>query len=400
VENPKIRLIEAIPVTNEGVEMILLGDTLGITENRLIVSKDAAFLMSLMDGTRSLLDLQAEYLRAFGEIIYMDRIRGLVETLDSNFFLQSHTFEEHFEKLRRECERATVRKAHLAGKSYPEGAGDLLAYLNDMFPEREAREHHGEITGILAPHIDYERGKTVYRETYAHLKGVDKPLLIVFGTCHLPTERICSISSKDFATPLGILPNAKGLSTLIRENSTLRDYIEEWPHRTEHSIELQLPLIQFMAAEHEVEILPILTGSMHEFVDRRRDIGDGEIEEILGALKEVIRRYGKPYLILTGADLAHIGAQFGDTRRLDSLFMDLSKQKDQALLEFVERVDAKGFFETVRDERDARRICGLTPIYFQLRLLEGDTCEIVSYDQWTDSVSSVSFAGGVFRKTV
>ena len=206
-----------------------------------------------------------------------------------------------------------------------------------------------------------------------------------------------SISLKDFETPLETIPHAKGLGELILGNKILKKYIDEWPHRNEHSIELQLPLIQFMM-QQEFEILPILTGSMHEYVEGEKSIDDGEIDEIVTNLREVLAVYGRPFIILSGADLAHIGAQFGDRFALDMATLAHSKARDEILLESIKKVDAKGFFETIREEKDARRICGLTPIFFQLKLLEGSRCDIVGYDQWTDGKSSVSFAGGIFYK--
>ena len=115
-------------------------------------------------------------------------------------------------------------------------------------------------------------------------------------------------------------------------------------------------------------------------------------------MKQVLEKYGKPYLLIAGADLAHIGAQFGDKYALDRLTLGQSKTKDEEILEAVRQVDSQRFLAAIRAEEDRRRICGLAPIYFQLSLLEGSTCDLVDYDQWTDGASSVSFAGAVFYR--
>jgi MEMO1 family protein len=398
VEKPKVRWVEAIPMMQKGVETVLLRDMEGITENTLMVSRHTAFLLSLMDGTRTVRDLQAEFMRQFGELLYTEDIQTVIDTLDANLFLQNDAFQDHYGRLRAEYEGAPVRKSYLSGKSYPEGMGDLLRFLDEMFQAKGQPQTDGEVTGLLVPHIDYSRGTEVYQEIYPYLKTVKTPLLIILGTCHRPTERMWSISQKDFATPLGVMENPKDLCALIQENRTLSRYIDEWPHRSEHSIELQLPLIQYMAADRDVEILPILTGSMHEFTEGAKDIADGEIEDIIGNFCEVLGGYGKPYVILSAADLAHIGAQFGDTYALNRFTLDESEQKDRLILDRIGQNSAQGFLDVIRDERDRRRICGLAPIYFQLRLLEGSRCDIVSYRQWTDGKSSVSFAGGVFYR--
>jgi MEMO1 family protein len=397
MENPRIRWIEAVPFVQEGKELIILRDTEGITENALVVSREIAFMISLMDGSRTVRDIQVDYMRAAGELVYIEKIQELIDTMDSHLLLSNEKYKNHYTKLREEYEKSPVRRAFLAGRSYSANRMELLSFLDEMLKKEVNGTVQGEITGIMAPHIDYPRGMEVYRKTYPHLGNCANPLVVILGTCHHPTERIWSISLKDFETPLETIPHAKGLGDLIVGNKILKKYVDEWPHRNEHSIELQLPLIQFMMP-HDFEILPILTGSMHEHVGGEKSIDDVEIDEIVTNLKEVLAAYGRPFIILSGADLAHIGAQFGDSFALDTVALTHSKARDEILLESIRKVDAPGFFATIKEEKDARRICGLTPIFFQLKLLEGSRCDIVGYDQWTDGKSSVSFAGGIFHR--
>jgi len=412
MEHPKIRYIEAHQFIQNGREMVLLVDREGIAENTLIVSKDALFLISLMDGTRSLRDIQVDYMREFGQLLYMEHIEKLVNMLDSHHLLFSENFNKHLSALKRQYVQTPVRRPYLAGKSYPENRMELLTYLDEMFSEKTAPDkaeslsgglHYDknreiEITGLLAPHIDYNRGYDVYRNSYSYLRGIARPLIVIFGTCHNYTEKILSISMKDFSTPLDIVPNSSEISRLVMEHEMLKDYIDEWPHRVEHSIELQLPLLQFLIKE-AFEVFPILTGSMSEYIEGKKDIAtDGELKSIIDALKHILSAYGRPYLVVSGADLAHIGAQFGDREKLHTLTLMSSKRKDEELLKYISNVDGDGFFRAIQEEKDMRRICGLAPIYFQLKLLEGSICEIIDYRQWTDGVSSVSFAGAVFYR--
>ena len=397
MEYPRVRWIEAHPFKNEGREMVLLNDVEGIMENSLIVSQDILFIVSLMDGSRSLRDIQAEYMRTCGELLYMERLEEIVAAMDQSYLLFNENYRSHLAHLKMEYENTSVRKPALAGRSYPANRMDLLVALDEMFKAAPEKKNHGELAAILAPHIDYTRGINVYQQVYPYLRHTSKPLVVVFGTCHHMTEKIWNISLKDFETPLDIAPVTQELRSLVLHNDMLRDYIIEWPHRKEHSIELQIPLIQFNML-NDFEILPILTGSMHEYIEGVRDTNDDTLTGLADNLRDVLKAYGKPYIIIAGADLAHIGAQFGDPYPLDSFALARSKTKDEEILACVKELDAQSFFDAIKSERDARRICGLTPIYFLLRLMEGCTAEIVSYDQWTDGKSSVSFAGAVFYK--
>lgn len=397
MERPRIRFIEAFPYESEGRQLVVLRDAEGISREALAVSQDVAFMVSLMDGTNTLRDIQAEFMRASGEMVYVEQIEDLVKVLDQNLFLQNDRYMAHMKALYDEYDRLPVRPASLAGTGYSANRMDLLSFLDGMFDGHSHVDNApGEIAGILAPHIDYSRGASVYSRIYPYLKSTSKPLMVILGTCHRPTRGLFSISLKDFETPLETVPVAPELKDLIRGDGLLNRYIEEWPHRNEHSIELQLPLIQFII-QHDFEILPVLTGSMHEYVEGTKSIADDdEIRLLTEGLKNALDAYGKPCCIIAGADLAHIGAQFGDRYTLDAAVMERSRKKDEALLKHVKNVDADAFFREIREEGDKRRICGLTPIFFQLKLLEGCSAGIVDYDQWTDGHSSVSFAGGYF----
>ena len=397
MEKPRIRFIEAIPYEKDGQRLVILRDTEGISQEALAVSGQVAFMVSLMDGTNTLRDIQAACMRVSGEMVFMEQIEELVKVLDRNLFLYNDRYVAHVKALHDDYDRLAVRPSCCAGRSYSANRMDLLSFLDGMFDGNAGEQlpAPGDISGILAPHIDYPRGASVYRSIYPYFKGAPKPLLVIFGTCHHPTQRLWSISLKDFETPLERAPVDPELKELIRGNDVLKRYVDEWPHRNEHSIELQLPLIQFMVQD-DFAILPVLTGSMHEYIDGGKEIDNDEIVQLTEGLRSVLRACGKPYCIIAGADLAHIGAQFGDRYSLDAVTMGRSRTKDEMLLGHIRNVDARGFFEEVKQEGDRRRICGLTPIFFQLKLLEGSRAEIVGYDQWTDGRSSVSFAGGFF----
>lgn len=398
VNKPKLRWVEAMPFVKEGQEMVILSDSEGIVEQSLVVSKDVLFLLSLMDGTRTLRDIQADYMRHFGTLMYLEQVEDLIVKLDANLLLDNEKYAAFSAKIREEYEHAPIRASSCAGRSYPAGKMELLMLLDEMFRDNgkaQAKAPQHDITGILAPHIDYPRGRQVYRETYRYLRSSEKPLVVVLGTCHHLAQKIWNISCKDFATPIDVVPCSREIAARIQTDPFLKHYVCEWPHRNEHSVELQLPLIQFNM-QADFDILPIVTGSMHEYVEGRKDIDDAEITEIVQRFREILDECGKPCIIISGADLAHIGAQFGDTYRLNRFVLEQSREKDETILKSIRDVDARGFFEAVRAERDERRICGLTPIYFQLRLLQGHSCAVVDYGQWSDGRSSVSFAGGVF----
>jgi AmmeMemoRadiSam system protein B len=63
-------------------------------------------------------------------------------------------------------------------------------------------------------------------------------------------------------------------------------------------------------------------------------------------------------------------------------------------LSFTENLDAEGFFKSVEEEKDKRRICGLSPIYALLSTIKAKKGKLLHYDQALepDTGSVVSYA--------
>ncbi len=63
-------------------------------------------------------------------------------------------------------------------------------------------------------------------------------------------------------------------------------------------------------------------------------------------------------------------------------------------LSCTENIDAEGFFKSLQEERDKRKICGLSPIYALLSTVKAQKGKLLDYDQALepDTGSVVSFA--------
>ena len=70
------------------------------------------------------------------------------------------------------------------------------------------------------------------------------------------------------------------------------------------------------------------------------------------------------------------------------------KGEDLALIENIKRGDPEGFFADVAKDKDARKVCGLSPMYTQLELLRGHNARLLMHDiaMEPQTESAVSFA--------
>jgi MEMO1 family protein len=168
MERPKIRYIEAIPYERDGKQLVILRDSEGVARDGLAVSRDVAFMVSLMDGTNTLRDIQAEFMRASGEMIYLERIENLVKILDDNLFLESDRYNAHLKQLFDDYINSPVRKAYLAGGGYSSNRMELLQFLEEFFENTEAPQDR-KILPVSWPLISITAGGSMCIVTFIRI---------------------------------------------------------------------------------------------------------------------------------------------------------------------------------------------------------------------------------------
>jgi hypothetical protein len=67
-------------------------------------------------------------------------------------------------------------------------------------------------------------------------------------------------------------------------------------------------------------------------------------------------------------------------------------------LKYSEKLDAEGFYRSIEEEKDWRKVCGLSSIYATLSTIEAKKGKLLDYDQALepDTGSVVSFASMAF----
>ena len=405
-ENPRrpaLRHLEIFPVEIEGNQMVCLRDPSGYTDNTVVVSPAAMFILSLCDGSRTLLDIQAEFTRRFGEIIQKKEILGLIDKMDEGLLMEGTRFEEHRKKAEREYLGLDGRPSAFAGKAFPEDEPGLRDHLEQIFTaDGEGRlpdlsKKGRTLRGAIAPHIDYERGGPTYGEIYRVIgEEAEGSLFVILGTAHSGTDRVYTATGKHFETPLGRMPTDRDSLERLARRYGDRLFTDEFAHRSEHSIEFQVVFLRYLFGDRDISILPILCGSFHEYVrDGRSPAEDPAVSDFIGALKETIEESGKKPFFVAGADLSHVGLKFGHSEAPTPESCARLKVQDEETLEFAAKGDAEGFYRSIQEEGDQRNVCGLPPIYTLLKVMDGPKGKLVKYAQSPDTTlpSVVSYAG-------
>jgi AmmeMemoRadiSam system protein B len=411
VVRPILRALEVIPIGTEKDLAFALRDPDGFGET-VVVPYAAAILATLMNGQRTLAEIQVAFKRQIGAQVALTDLQRLVADLEEAYLLDSPRFAAYRQKQIDDYLRSPVRPAAHAGSSYANDPAVLRAELDALFtakggpgPIDPAAQPDGrQLCAAVSPHIDLHRGGVTFAWAYRRIvEQSEADLFVIFGTAHGPMRQLFSVCRKDFDTPLGVVQTDQGFidrlskhldSSLAGQQIDL--FEDQLAHRHEHSIEFQAMFLQYvLGGKRDFRIVPILVGSFQPFMEESSEPDDSpEFISLVAALRSAAQEHSGRVCYISGADLAHIGIRFGDEEPLDEARLTEQSADDRQLLEAVCRGDAAALFRHVADNGDRNRICGLAPTYTLLQVVEPARGELLRYDQAVepDGSSCVSFA--------
>jgi MEMO1 family protein len=397
---PKLRWPLDIRIQNlGGQEALVIQCPIGISATPLALMPQLAPVVVQLDGVKT----SDEIVAAFAaQGLTPEILKQLIQHLDDHLFMANARFFAAEKITRDGFASAPVRAPALAGGAYPASPEELATMVSGYMQQFEIPEQKREISCLIAPHIDYRRGGRCYGATYPRLAESRADTYILIGTAHQYSKRIFHLCAKDFQSPLGIHPcDQEFVTELASRFGVERAFADQYLHRREHSLELQLPFLS--AVQPGAQVVPILVGSYHPMLEAMRYPSEWEeYETFAGALTELVRKrtaQGSKITFLAGVDMAHVGRSFGDTDTLSPERMREIAQRDQGYLAAIERADHKALFDHIAEDQDARRICGFPTMYLVLDVLNRlgwkTQVEVVGYDQAVDYQTdcAVTFAG-------
>jgi len=397
---PRIRHVEALPMVSSGEYVVCLRDPEGLVGKMLLISPEAAWAISLFDGRHTLSQISARFAARFGYAVSVSELADLVAELDELYLLWNERYLERRARVVSDFIASSFRQPFHAGLSYPADPAALDQLLDEC-----AAAHvdavgglEGPLLGLVAPHIDYPRGKAAYGALLRVLEATPAAeTFVILGTAHYATvDTPYVITRKSFRTPLGTIECDTAFVDELASALSWDPFQGEEAHRTEHSIELHAVLLgRARAGGSPPRMVPVLCNAFLSHVRAsRRPETDGRVEEFVAVLRRLLATRGERAVVVASGDLAHVGLKFGDPHEADQERCGWVRERDLATLEAVEAVDAGSFYDLIVGENDARRICGLSPIYTLLAATPAARGRTLHYAQALepDTGSMVSFA--------
>ena len=243
------------------------------------------------------------------------------------------------------------RQPAVAGQFYAGNGTQLRSDLAALIPK--IRGHH-KVTGIIAPHAGYIYSGAIAGQVYAAIE-IPATVLILGPNHHGSGAGAALYPDGEWLTPLGpVLINSR-LNSLLQQHVSYVSPDTE-AHQFEHSLEVQVPFIQYQRPDATVSAICLGHGDFAAV----RQIGEG--------IAAAIRDYGKDVLIVASSDMTHYESA------------ESARRKDELALERVLGFDPQGLLQVCRSENIS--MCGAVPAAVMLvaaAQLGATQAELVAY---------------------
>jgi hypothetical protein len=236
-----------------------------------------------------------------------------------------------------------------------------------------------QIVGLVCPHAGYMFSGPVAAHAYYKLALDGKPdVVVVLGPNHTGYgSALATMNEGLWRTPLGDVEIDSETANQIVREARIVD-IDESAHRFEHSIEVQLPFLQYLYDSH-FKIVPICF--LMQDLSSAREVGQ--------ALAKTLAN--KNAVIIASTDMSHYEPQ------------EKAVKNDLLALRAVEAMDEAKFYSTIESHNITA--CGYGPIIALIeaaKIMRAKEAKLLCYktsgDVIGDYSSVVGYAAVCFTK--
>ncbi len=276
-----------------------------------------------------------------------------------------------------------MRSPAVAGQFYPASREALIeqierCFLHALGPGKLPVRDHAmprDIVAAVVPHAGYVYSGYEAAHVYYALAMQEKPeSVVILGPNHTGMGSLVAISKQDWSTPLGVVKCDRELAEELFIGCDVIDS-DETAHAYEHSIEVQLPFLQYIYGDFEFVAI---------------SLGLQELE-VAREIASCLAKVEKDILILASSDFTHYESA------------EQAKRKDMLAIEAILALDEADFLRRIYEHSISA--CGYGPIATAIAAAKqrGATrAELLKYgnsgDVTGDYGSVVAYAGIVFRK--
>ena len=281
-----------------------------------------------------------------------------------------------------------LRQPAVAGAFYPDNPERLANLIESCFlddagvghvPKLESFEGSDYPINIMVPHAGYQYSGPIASQGYCEIvKNGFPEVFIIISPNHTGFGSEISVFNEgEWITPFGNVAVDGEFADAIIESSDIAS-ADFSAHIREHSIEVQLPFLQYFSTDFK--IVPITMGTQN-FVTSN---------DLSNAILEAADKLNKSYCVIASTDLSHYNNQEKANKVDGFVLEDISEMNEFKLFEEVVQYNIK--------------MCGYAPVMTAISVSKRtskNTSEILAYgtsgDVSGDFTSVVGYASGVFK---
>ena len=276
----------------------------------------------------------------------------------------------------------------VAGAFYPDDSGKLKKLIESCFlddagigfiPKLNSFDGGDYPINVMVPHAGYQYSGAIASHGYCEIvKNGFPEVFIILSPNHTGLGSEISVFSEgEWITPLGNVEVDSEFAHAIIESSDIAS-ADFSAHIREHSIEVQLPFLQYFSTDFK--IVPITIGNQN-FVTSN---------DLANAIFDAGNKLNKSYCVIASTDLSHFNNQ------------EKANKVDGFVLEDIEEMNEFKLFEEVVQYNIT--MCGYGPVMATISLSKRagkNASEILAYqtsgDVTGDLSSVVGYASGIFK---
>lgn len=242
-----------------------------------------------------------------------------------------------------------------SGTWYPAGAAELRRLLDRLFAESERRTGGyipSRASGFVVPHAGLVYSGTVAAAAYRHLRVLKPARVVLLGFSHhgaAPGAWIPEVPA--LGTPLGEVAVDREFAAALAQDGEFGMKNEE--ALCDHSVEIQLPLLQFAAPA--AKVVPVYVSRMSH-------------ETRLAAARKLSSLLGPETAVVASSDFTHYGRGFSyQPFPADEYVAERLREIDEAAIDAAGTLYADAFLAELRSTGST--VCGFEPIGVLLETL-------------------------------
>ncbi len=429
-QRPRLRPVRAFPAQMGEHVALGLADAKQISEKVVFVAPAVQVILPLLDGNRGLDQIVAEV----GRGLTRGLMEQLVAQLDDAGLLFGPRYDAMLAKMRADFDASDVLPpGTTAGFTDAIARGELgeeaFATADAAARDEAARRKLPEIfdqwitaalenadepsfntlpKAVVAPHLDYLRGWQNYAAVYGRMRVADRPdRVIILGTNHFGDATGICACNKGYQTLFGTCEVDRQALDMLRTKLGDAVLANRFDHEREHSIELHIPWIQHCIGKDENGKYPKVLGVLvHDPAVNNGESYDGTgvgLEPFIAAMREIVAALPGRTLLVSSADLSHVGPAFGDAQPLAGDTPEAEGmrnrvfQHDREMLELVRTNKPEELVAAMAWQQNPTRWCSTGNIVAALKITQPEEVEVFNYiaamdEQGAGMVCSVSMA--------